>query len=334
MSTIRNHVANQGVSVRLVKLKGMKRVNGLHYTPDGRRLLAVGGAEVRMQDEAVWIDVGEMKETLRIPLHANCCAVTSDLTRIAVGNSRPFWEDDAEVAPVAVFDVTNPVWHEDESGEEVVLAEEDTQVRGLAFSPDGDRLAVSFTVDLEVTRLYWLKVAGLGTERGESLQPLDEGTEYAVLAFAPDGSTLATSGGLDDHPTVTEWNAATLEPVRTFTPPGARTRHLTYSPDGRTLAVVNATNGFLLPPAPDTAPRHTLIHPKQVNEVAFTPDGRRLLTTCTDKLVRVWDASAGQLVTSYDWNVGATTAIAVAPDGLTAAVAGQKGQVVLFDLDG
>ena len=321
--------------MRLIKLKAMKRVNALHFAPDGRRLLAVGGAEVRMQDEAVWIEVGGLKETLRVPFHANCCAVSPDLTRIAVGNSRPFWEDDANIPPVAVFDAASPTWHEDGSWwQEVVLSDDDdAQVRGLAFAPDGNRLAVSFTVDLEETRLYLLKVTDFAKGHREVLHPLDEGTEYAVLAFAPDGSTLATSGGLDDHPAVTGWNAATLEPLRTFVPKGARTLHLSYSPDGGTLAAVNAKTVFLLPPDL-SVPRHTLAHPKQVNAVAFTPDGRHLLTTCQDAAVRVWDAATGKVVTSYDWNVGATTAVAVAPDGLTAAAAGQKGQVVLFDLGG
>ena len=42
--------------MRLIKLKGMRRVNGLHFAPDGRRLLAVGGYEVRSCDTAAWIE--------------------------------------------------------------------------------------------------------------------------------------------------------------------------------------------------------------------------------------------------------------------------------------
>ena len=36
--------------MRAYKLKKCKRVQGLHFTPDGARLLAVGGDEVRMVD--------------------------------------------------------------------------------------------------------------------------------------------------------------------------------------------------------------------------------------------------------------------------------------------
>jgi WD40 repeat protein len=106
---------------------------------------------------------------------------------------------------------------------------------------------------------------------------------------------------------------------------------LAYSPGGGTLAVVNGKAVYLLSAERDV-PWVTLAHPKQANAVAFTPDGRQILSTCHDGLLRIWDTARGQLVTSYDWGIGQTTAVVVSPDGLTAAVAGQKGQIALFDL--
>jgi WD40 repeat protein len=155
----------------------------------------------------------------------------------------------------------------------------------------------------------------------------------ACLVYTPEGSDLVTNGSNRGRPAVLVYALDRLDCVHAFMLPGGQARHLIYSPNGDTLAVANAKQVLLLPPDL-SAPRLTLAHPKQVNAVAFTPDGRRMLTTCTDKLVRVWDAATCQLVTSYDWNVGVTNAIAVAPDGLTAAVSGQSGRVVLFDLDG
>ena len=41
--------------MRVIKLKKVKRINGLHYAPDGR-LLVVGGYEAGAVDAAVWVD--------------------------------------------------------------------------------------------------------------------------------------------------------------------------------------------------------------------------------------------------------------------------------------
>ena len=73
--------------MRLVKLKGVGRINGLHYTPDGRRLLAVGGSSDSRHDMARWVDVGDAREPLRQPLAASHYAVSSDLSRMAAGGA-------------------------------------------------------------------------------------------------------------------------------------------------------------------------------------------------------------------------------------------------------
>ncbi|MCU0704367.1 MAG: WD40 repeat domain-containing protein [Fimbriiglobus sp.] len=323
--------------MRLVKLKAMKRINALHFTPDGRNLLAVGGAEVRMQDWAVWVDVAVMEETLRIPMHAQCAAVSADLSRIAVGNARPFLERE-NIPPVVTFDATDPTWHEDESRWQTVIpaSEHYLPVVGLAFDPKGKRLAVSYDAtdgpDEYSHSPFVLLPLGIG--KSFAVSPVDDpDATYEVLAFSPDGQRLAATGGIDGDPSVTVINARTAKRVRDFAPPGTQTRHLVFRPGGDTLAVVNGKRVFLYPPEPST-PRLVFDHPKQVNQVAFTPDGRRLLSTCHDGLVRIWDTANGLHVTSYDWGIGQTTAVAVSPDGLTAALAGQKGQIAMFDLDG
>lgn len=320
--------------MRLIKLKAMKRINALHFTPDGRKLLAVGGAEVRMQDWAVWIDAGDMAETLRIPMHAGCAAVSADCKRIAVGNSRPFLED-AAVPPVAVFDATDPKWHEDESRWQTVIREGPSylDVIGMAFDPKGKRMAVSYDVsDAPGEHSHSpFVLLPLGTGRAVNVPTDDPDATHEVIAFSPDGKRLAATGGIDGDPPVTVIDARTAGRIRDFTPPGPQTRHIIFSPDGRTLAVVNAKKAFLYPSESSTG-RVTFEHPKQANAVAFTPDGRQLLSTCHDGLLRIWDVATGQVATSFDFGIGQTTAVVVSPDGTIAAAAGQKGQIVVFDL--
>ena len=123
----------------------------------------------------------------------------------------------------------------------------------------------------------------------------------------------------------------TLDYSHEFNPPGTQTRQLVYAPSGDELTVVNGRNVYLVS-GKTGALRLTLGgHPKQVNAVAISPDGQRLLSACHDKLVRVWDVKTGELIASYDWKIGAVTSLAFAPDGLTAAAGCEKGQVVVWD---
>ncbi|MBI2300639.1 MAG: PD40 domain-containing protein, partial [Armatimonadetes bacterium] len=68
-------------------------------------------------------------------------------------------------------------------------------------------------------------------------------------------------------------------------------------------------------------------HAGVVRQVLFTPDGARLVSIGDDKVIRVWDASSGDLLRtirgpSAPGPAGALLAAALAPDGSTLAVGG------------
>jgi WD40 repeat protein len=91
-------------------------------------------------------------------------------------------------------------------------------------------------------------------------------------------------------------------------------------------------------------------HSKDVRAVAYLPDGQ-VVSGGSDRTVRIWNPVTGELVRAikagtlvydpqtgalrvrYDFGLGSVHAIAVAPDGLTFAVAGDDGLAV-FDWDG
>ncbi len=67
--------------------------------------------------------------------------------------------------------------------------------------------------------------------------------------------------------------------------------------------------------------------------MAFSPDSRLLLTAAKGKVVRLWDVATGRLLHTFDFDVGEVTGVAFAPDGMTAAVGGTNGKVVIWDVD-
>jgi WD40 repeat protein/serine/threonine protein kinase/tetratricopeptide (TPR) repeat protein len=60
-------------------------------------------------------------------------------------------------------------------------------------------------------------------------------------------------------------------------------------------------------------------HPARIGAVAFSPDGRRLVTCCYDGRLRLWDARTGQLLREPIHHPGLADSVAFSPDGKTVA---------------
>jgi WD40 repeat protein len=69
-----------------------------------------------------------------------------------------------------------------------------------------------------------------------------------------------------------------------------------------------------------------------VNAVAFSPDGRRVLSGGADGDVRLWDAATGRLVHRFVGHSSAVFAVAFSPGGCRAVSAGQDGTVRVWGL--
>lgn len=318
--------------MRAYKFKKLKRIHGVHFTPDGSRLLAVGGAEVRMVDAGVWLDLASGENVGRFDQFAHCYAVTPDLSRVALGGASNWKGGLAQVQWTAGPPACE--WQQFAWAKRGVPPSY-RDVSGLAFAPVGTQLAITH---VQTGR----RRAGLSSparrltvvdrDTGEARAVLPVGFEACVLRFSPDGSKLAATGGIDGDTRVSVFDVAAKRECLSFSPPATVTRVVHFLPDGR-LAVANGRSVYLLPAA--GGPTVLLgEHSKQVNAVAVTPDGTRLLSASHDGAIRTWDANTGASGPSFEWGIGPVTALVFSPDGLTCAAAGLSGNVVVWDVDG
>lgn len=72
-------------------------------------------------------------------------------------------------------------------------------------------------------------------------------------------------------------------------------------------------------------------HLAPVRALAFSPDGRTLLSGSADSSIRLWDVNAGRELRTVGMSFGAVRAVAFSPDGKTAATGGDDSTVHLLD---
>ena len=73
-------------------------------------------------------------------------------------------------------------------------------------------------------------------------------------------------------------------------------------------------------------------HSHGIRHMAFSPDGRYLITVDTSSEIFVWSTSDGRLITPLDAPTDGVSALSISPDGCNVAVGSPSGGITLWDL--
>src|SRR5262249_21349521 len=147
-------------------------------------------------------------------------------------------------------------------------------------------------------------------------------------AFSPDGRLLAVTCEAE----VALYDLATRKQVQRLKGTGPSLYDLVFSQDGKRLAAGD-DRAVALWDLKTGELCHNLGHGYAIDAVAFSPDGRTIVTgaTYSDNVVRSWDALTGKLKGRWRGHQDGIEAIAYAPDGLRVASGSADGTVRLWD---
>ncbi|QUW02760.1 AAA-like domain-containing protein [Chloracidobacterium validum] len=212
---------------------------------------------------------------------------------------------DGKKIVTASHDKTARIW-DTETGEELKRLEgHSASVLSVCFSPDGRQIA---TGSQDKTARIW------DAEAGKELKQLQGHTGSILsIAFSPNGRKIVTASS---DTTARIWDADSGRELRRLEEHIGRVFSISISPDSQFIVTGNEEIDYgiriwLM----ETGEEIKKINTPIVLAVAFSKDGKQILSGANDSSIRVWNAKTGTETQTILGRSGAIISVIFSPDG-------------------
>jgi eukaryotic-like serine/threonine-protein kinase len=310
------------------------RCRSLSWSPDGQRL-ATASSTVAFAVSIRDADTG--RRMMEFEGHRN------PVTSVA-------WSPDGKQLAAGSFDGSCRIWEATTGKQRFVLGKPDrsgswfmepAQRREATDDWDGDgttRRATFIAWSSDSKRLVSASsnhaIRVWSVETGHELQAMQTGGYLLMgMALSPNGRHLAIAGCEEAGGGTVMVFDATSGQLKQSLPQSAEVLCLAFSPDDRSLAVGSRGLGGMRILDVETGQVVRIVRGFEFTPfaVAYSPDGSRLATGCTDGALRIWDAARSQ--DAVEWNSNRWTGPVIwSPDGQHLACGVTEGKIAICEV--
>lgn len=291
--------------------KSARQIYALAWKPDGKTLAAGNFQEVRLYDATGKTEQAVLKGHMDA---VRALAWTRDGNTLVAAGGTPGRKGEVKI------------WSADGSLRHTMTGHADC-IYALALSPDGK---VAATASYDKLIKLW------DVETGKELKTLKDHIDAIYsLAFTPDGKRLV-SGAADRS--IKVWNPATGERLFTLSESTDGVNSVVISPDGQRIAGAGQDKSIRIWKFDSNGNGATLensmiAHEDAVLRIAYTRDGKYLISSSADRSLKVFRASdlteVNMIPKQSDWAFG----LDITTDGTRIAIGRMDGSMWVETVD-
>lgn len=281
---------------KLAAAKKPKAVTAVAWSPDGKLIAVARFAEVQLLNAETQQPVGVIANQ---PGKVNSVKFSTDGRLLVIASGVTGLRGQATLWDVA----TNKLVRQFDGHRDILFA--------ATLSPDGKVLATG-SYDRQI--ILWNALTG------EQLRTL-KGHNDAIydLAFNPAGTVVASASG---DQTVKLWQVSTGVRLDTLSQPLKEQFCVSFSPDGQAVVAGGVDNRlrvwkFMSADVPQIHPLLVarFAHEGPLVQLAFSKDGKQLVSVSEDRTVKLWDATTYTQTYVFEKQPDITAALAWSPAG-------------------